>query len=306
VRVGRVWTSKSSSSRPAQCDRMSKPTFDAPACDSMRLMHWQQSAWLSSAPTIAKKAYKVLPPCRRPLHALERCPLFRRRRRILPALAAHRPDPAPRSPPSGMRREAASPGPPHPSDVHATPSGCASGGETAPWHRAASRSGAEGPPATSSRPSTCGLGRCVLREAREPTHRVFAGPGRGVSQPLEWGARSRGGPAPTDVAPHGESGRAASPAAGASPSTGGPAFLPEARCAHARSEGAKIGEEGAGASGSYPWFVSLRQGCARRALHRGATVPSVPEHNRHDRRSLRLASMLVQGAQVSCRKGAGN
>jgi hypothetical protein len=80
-------------------------------------------------------------------------------------------DPALPSPPSGMRREAASRGPTHPSGGHATPSGCASGGDTCPepqvrgttpWHRAASRSGAEGPPATPSRPGTCALGRCVL------------------------------------------------------------------------------------------------------------------------------------------------
>jgi hypothetical protein len=48
-------------------------------------------------------------------------------------------DPVPRSPPPGMLCEAESPpgrtprrcGPPHPSGLHATPSGCASGGETA-------------------------------------------------------------------------------------------------------------------------------------------------------------------------------
>jgi hypothetical protein len=39
------------------------------------------------------------------------------------------------------------------------------------------------PSRTSSRPSTCVLGRCVLREAREPTNEGFAGPGSGDSHP---------------------------------------------------------------------------------------------------------------------------
>jgi hypothetical protein len=49
---------------------------------------------------------------------------------------------------------AASPGPTGRDGRPAAPFGRAREGETAPWHRAASRSGAEGPPATSSRPST--------------------------------------------------------------------------------------------------------------------------------------------------------
>jgi hypothetical protein len=55
--------------------------------------------------------------------------------RPLPVRAA-RPPFGPRAP--ARRGETAS-GPPHPSGVHATPSGCASGGETAPYPREAPR-----------------------------------------------------------------------------------------------------------------------------------------------------------------------